>query len=108
MGRSATLNNLVLAHMAFLHSTRKRKFRLAPPSGGHATHYPRRNVGGRGSEQDWFERFGFQVGDFGVLKRFRAHQPVIAAWSTTVGHNATPTDSDRIPAFPRMTTAPTL
>ena len=42
------------------------------------------------------------------LARHRTHQPVIATWSTTAGHNATPTRCHVTPACPRTMVAPTL
>ena len=44
----------------------------------------------------------------GLRRRHATHQTVIAAWSTTAGHQATPIGCDRMPATPRMTTAPRL
>ena len=46
--------------------------------------------------------------DVGFLRSCVAHQTVMAAWRTTAGHNAMPTGCDRMPATPRMTTAPRL
>ena len=44
----------------------------------------------------------------GFVRRHAMHQTVITACSTTAGHKAMPTGRNRIPAMPRMITAPRL
>ncbi len=68
---------------------------------------PSKRSSPRGSQSN-FRKLLFIVAFRELRRRHATHQTVIAAWTTTAGHKAMPTGCDRMPAAPRMTTAPRL